>query len=682
MSSKINRRDFLKGAAAGAFSLGTMGILSACGEAAPSGTSAAAGTISAAPTQAAVYTPGVYTAIGRGHTSDVTVSVTFDEYHITDVVIDAAGETESIGAAAAGRLTEQVLNAQSSAIDGVTGATNTSKAVKQAVADCIAQASGGTIIEGGDIAVTDPVMPETSYDWLAEAPEISENEIKETIQTEILIVGGGNAGLMAAARAASLGAQVLVIEKGFSSMTERHWIGALNTKAANAAGVKTNKNKVVAELCRYASHRCDERIIRLWADHSGEMLDWYSDLVTKHHPNVSLHMEWDLGEESDSVYYVPATMHNFQDDIPEHDYSEATSAYGFASLTACIQENGGEIRYETSLIKLEQNENGRVNSAIAKTADGRHIRIQAEKGIVLCCGGYAYNKQMLSILNPDAYESTVEADACALDTGDGIKAAMWLGAAKDPDPTAMLFDRGTIAPDQLADGNWEKSGYFHLGSQPWLKVNLNGERFCNESLPYDFILHAAHMEPQHLYNTIYDSSWMEQIAQFKQIGCARILPSPSGGKLQIFSPEAEMGLLAGMEQAGFVQRADTIEELAQKLNIPADTFVATVNRYNELCAKGEDEDFGKESYRLLPLTTAPFFGCRQGASLLCTLDGLRINTNMQVLDSNGVAIEGLYAAGDCSGGFFAHNYPEYIVGVAVGRTLTEGYLVGTLLAET
>ena len=228
---------------------------------------------------------------------------------------------------------------------------------------------------------------------------------------------------------------------------------------------------------------------------------------------------------------------------------------------------------------------------------------------------------------------------------------------------------------------WEKSGYFHLGSQPWLKVNLNGERFCNESVPYDFILHAAYMEPHHLYNTIYDSTWMDQIAQFKQIGCARIIPSPTGGKLQIFSPEAEIGLLMGMQQAGFVQQADTIEELAEKLNIPVDTFVETVNRYNELCEKGEDEDFGKEAYRMLPIKQAPFYGCRQGASLLCTLDGLRINTKMQVLDKSGEPIEGLYAAGDCSGGFFAHNYPEYIVGVAVGRTLTEGYLLGAELAK-
>lgn len=677
MARKISRREFIKGAAASAVSVAGLGLLSACGEA--SGEPTAATSTPSAPVKG-IYTPGTYTAKAAGYHSDVTVTLTFDENSITEAVVDAAGETETVGAAAADKLAEQILSAQSGDIDGVSGASRTSDAVRAAAAECIAQASGVPVAAAGKKEQAPTVVVGANTDWLGSAPEIAESEIVETIETGVLVVGGGNAGLMTAARSAKAGAKVLVIEKSVSCMNERHWIGAVDSAAAKEAEISVDRDKLAQELCRYASHRCDERLIRLWINHSGAMIDWYGDVVRQYNPDVKVHMEWDLGNDEHGVYYVPATMHNFQDDIPEHDYSEATSAYGLASLLQFLQDHGGEIRYETTLVKLEQNGEGRVTGVIAKTAEG-YIRINAEKGVALCCGGYAYDKQMLAVLNPNAYLSTVEADASALDTGDGIKAAMWIGADKDPDPTAMLFDRGTIAPGELSDGNWEKSGYFHLGSQPWLKVNLRGERFCNESLPYDFVLHAAFMEPEHLYNTIYDSSWMEQIEQFQQIGCARIIPSQSGGKLQIFSPEAEAGLLAGMEAAGFVQRADTLEELAEKLNIPVDTFLATVKRYNELCAKGTDEDFGKEQYRMLPLEKAPFFGCRQGASLLCTLDGLRINTKMQVLDKESNPIEGLYAAGDCSGGFFAHNYPEYIVGVAVGRTLTEGYLLGEELAK-
>ncbi len=666
MTKEMSRRSFLKGLGALAGVAAVSG-LAGCSNRKESSTEA-------------IYTPGTYTATAAGYDSDVTVTVTFDETHITEVVVDSSGETESVGAAAADTLASQVLNAQSSAIDGVTGATHTSKAVKEAVAECIKQASGGTIVEGGDVAVTEEISPETDTEWLGEAPDVAESDITETVETEILVVGAGNAGLMTAARAASLGSKVTVIEKGVSSMNERHWIGAIDSTVAKESGIDVDKDEVVQELARYASHRCDERIIRLWANHSGEMIDWYHSVVQEYNPDVELHYEYDTGEDH-AGYIVPPTMHNFQDHIEENVYSEACASYGLSSLTSKVNDNGGEIRYQTSLVKLEQNEEGRVTGVIAEDADGNKIRIHAEKGVVLCCGGYAYNKSMLATLNPDAYNSTVEADASALDTGDGIKAAMWIGADKDPDPTAMLFDRGIIAPGELVDGNWEKSGYFQMGSQPWLKVNLDGERFSNESVPYDFILHAASMEKNRLYNTIYDSNFVDQVKQFHQIGCARIEPSSTGGKLQIFSWEAEMGVLAAMEQAGFIQSADTLEELAEKLQMDPATFTSTVQRYNELCEKGVDEDFGKPAYRMMPLSQAPYYGVRQGASLLCTLDGLRINTKMQVLDTNHEVIEGLYAAGDCSGGFFAHNYPEYIVGVAVGRTLTEGYLVGTELAN-
>ena len=632
----------------------------------------------------AVYTPGTYTASAEGFAEGaVTVTVTFDETSITSVAVDASSQTEAIGGAAVKALEKQVMAAQSSAIDGVTGATVTSRAVKEAVADCIRQASGGRIIEGGDIAVPEEEVTVTgTADWLGKAPEISEEEIAETIQAQILVVGAGNAGLMTAARASSLGGQVLVIDKGVSSTTERNWIGALGTREADACGAKADKNLTVAELCRYASHRCDEKLIRLWANRSGEVVDWYYSLVQTWHPDVELHMEWDVGQGGHDTFYIPAVMHNFQDSNPEHAYSVSTACYGFDSMISTIRANGGEIRYETALVKLEQNQAGRVTGIIATDPEGRYIRINAEKGVVLACGGYSANKAMLAAINPDAWISTVQSAGSALDTGDGIKAGMWIGADKDPDGTAMLFDRGGIRPDQTAmDSNWDEAGYFHLGSQPWLKVNARGERFANESQPYDFILHAAFMQPGHLYTSIYDSDWLQHVAQFHQFGCARIIPSSSGGKLQIFSPEVEMRILAILEARGIVQKADTLEELAAKLHLPAETFVATVQRYNELCEKGVDEDFGKEAYRMIPLKTAPFYGCRQGASLQCTLDGLRINERMEVLDTAGEPISGLYAAGDCSGSFFAHNYPEYIVGVAVGRSLVEGYVVGEALAQ-
>lgn len=668
MANDMNRRGFLKYAAASALGMGALGVMTGC-------SSKETASSSAASTSGAVYTPGTYTASAEGYGSDVTVTVTFDETSITNVVVDSSGETENVGAAAAEKLADQVLSAQSSAIDGVTGATKTSKAVKQAVADCISQASGGAIVEGGDVAVTDDVTVGGNTDWLGTAPEVAESDITETIETDVLVVGAGNAGLMTAARAASQGAKVLVIEKGMSSMNERHWIGAVGTTAAKEAGVEVDKNKLVAELCRYASHRCDERLIRLWVNHSGEAMDWYQEVVKQYNPDVKFHMEWDVGKGGHDTYYVPATMHNFQDDIPEHDYSSATAEYGFASLQQCVTDNGGEIVYEVAMVKLEQ-DGGKVTGVIAKAGDGHYIRIKAAKGVALCCGGYAADKQMLATLNPDAYQSIVGSDASALDTGDGIRAAMWVGADKDPDPTVMLFDRGIIAPNETVDGNWEKSGYMHLGSEPWLKVNLNGERFMNEYMPYDLVLHAAASQPYHTYCTVWDSKYPEDVERFATHGCSRLYPHVNG-TAPVFPIEYIEGMNADLQDQGYIVQADTVEELADKLGLPKDTFTATVDRYNELAAKGEDEDYGKEDYRLSTLSEAPFYGVRQsGGYLICTMDGIQIDDNMHALDHDFKAIPGLYVIGDMSGNYFSGSYPCLMAGAAAGRSATFGRFAG------
>lgn len=664
MSKNYSRRDFLRMSGSAAVSALALGITGAFADDAPA---------------ESVYTPGTYTASAKGHDGDVIVSVTFDETSITAVEIDASVETPEIGGAAAAKLQEQVMAAQSSAIDGFSGATETSRAVKAAVADCINQASGGKIVEGGDIVEEVKYTVAEPGDWLGEAPEIAEGDITDTLETEVLVVGAGNAGLMTAARAATEGAKVLVIEKAISCMTERHWLGAVDTEEAKAAGVVIDKNKLVSEICGYASHRCNEKLIRQWADNSGEAIDWYAAQVKKYNPGVYLHCESDVNGEDHGVYYVPATMHNFQDDIPEHDYSGDTAKYGLDTLSKVIADNGGEIMFSTPMIKLEQ-DGEKVTGVIAKNEAGQYIRINASKGVVLCTGGYPCNREMMAALNPDAFIDTVQCQASANDVGDGIRAAMWIGADKDPDPTAMLFDRGLIPPGQIPDGTWNGQ-FFQMGSQPWLKVNKNGERFVNESEPYDFMLHAGFMEPDHLYCTIFDNDWVEHVEKFHQFGCARFIPSPTGGKLQIMTTQVMGFILEQYIGAGLVQKADTLEELAEKLGLPVDTFVATVNRYNELCEAGEDKDFGKEAYRMVALKSAPYYGGFQGAALLTTLDGLRINTNMEVLDKHGVPIPGLYCAGDNSGGFFAHNYPEYVVGLAVGRSLTQGYLLGKALAD-
>ena len=145
----------------------------------------------------------------------------------------------------------------------------------------------------------------------------------------------------------------------------------------------------------------------------------------------------------------------------------------------------------------------------------------------------------------------------------------------------------------------------------------------------------------------------------------------------MFPIEYIEGMNADLQDQGYIVQADTVEELADKLGLPKDTFTATVDRYNELAAKGEDEDYGKEDYRLSTLSEAPFYGVRQaGGYLICTIDGIQIDDNMHAIDQDFKAIPGLYVIGDMSGNYFSGSYPSLMAGAAAGRSATFGRFAG------
>jgi len=496
-------------------------------------------------------------------------------------------------------------------------------------------------------------------------------EFVDTLDTEVLVVGAGNAGMFAACAAAEKGAKVLVIERNAMIGTGRKWIGGIGTRLQKEAGVHIDKYELMQELARYASNRVDQRLLKLWVDNSGPTIDWLEEVAKEY--GVDMVLETDIGEKMPGTYKTYAMQHNLQS---KDKLDESTQI-----LLKKAESLGVKILLETPMVQLirENNNTGRVTGCVAKTKDG-HIKINASKGTILCTGGYSNNLEMLQELNPLAVEMCVGTQSHSGSNGDGIKAATWIGAAKDEVATAMIFDRSVIRPGD--DGkDWSKSEWLHIGSQPFLKVNMQGERFANESAPYDFIVHAASLHKDKRYCMIWDANWKEHIKQFHTLGCSRLYPSNSGSRLKIFDIETTEAMHEQLLADGFILEADTFEGLAEKLGLPVDTFVKTVQRYNELCRKGVDEDFGKESYRMLALEKPPYRGAILGGQILCTLDGLRVNTKFQVLDTNHEPIEGLYAAGNDSGGFFANNYPEYLIGCAVGRTITFGRLAGQYVAS-
>ena len=661
--NKISRKGFIKIAAAAAMSGVTAGALAACNSASGSAsTSGAAGQ----------YIPGTYEGTAEGISSTVKVTMTFSDSAVTDVVVDTSGETASFGAAAADELREQLLAAGSAEIDGVSGSTITSDAVMKAAKSCYAQAKGEAVVSSVQLPTGD------ENDWLGKEPDIDEAAITETVDTDILIVGAGNGGMFAAAYAAANGLNFRVIEQNANVQDTRHWYGAVDSAAAKEAGEPaTDKAKLLSEISRYASGKCDQRVVKTWINESAAMHDFMRSILEDKYGWVC-----DFTSGSEAAWPTENAEHNtdYLFPVQEHNYMASESASGLARnelLLQYIQELGYDVDFKTSLAKLEKNSDGRITGIIAQSTEDDHfIRYNANKGVLLACGGFPGNPYMMEQLDPLGTSVTTACSYSPADKGYGIRAAVWAGANLDKEAAPMLFDRGIVAPgvdagyvdsDSAFGGKTfpGKIRQYNPGTQPFLKVNRNGERFANESCPYNDIVYAAAHQPGRVYAQICDANILEDAKRFHTIGCSA--QTRNGGEKYI------QGKMDEAIEAGALFKCDTLDELADKMGFTGaakDTFLATVERYNELYDKQNDEDFGKPAYRLSAIRTAPFYGCWLGASLLTTEQGIAINEKGQALDNNNQPMEGLYITGDMSGSFFANNYPCLMAGVAMGRTLT------------
>ena len=661
--NKISRKGFIKIAAAAAMSGVTAGALAACNSASGSAfTSGAAGQ----------YIPGTYEGTAEGISSTVKVTMTFSDSAVTDVVVDTSGETASFGAAAADELREQLLAAGSAEIDGVSGSTITSDAVMKAAKSCYAQAKGEAVVSSVQL----PTGDET--DWLGKEPDIDEAAITETVDTDILIVGAGNGGMFAAAYAAANGLNFRVIEQNANVQDTRHWYGAVDSAAAKEAGEPaTDKAKLLSEISRYASGKCDQRVVKTWINESAAMHDFMRSILEDKYGWVC-----DFTSGSEAAWPAENAEHNtdYLFPVQEHNYMASESASGLPRnelLLQYIQELGYDVDFKTSLAKLEKNSDGRITGIIAQSTEDDHfIRYNANKGVLLACGGFPGNPYMMEQLDPLGTSVTTACSYSPADKGYGIRAAVWAGANLDKEAAPMLFDRGIVTPGVDAGYVDSDSAFggkafpgkirqYNPGTQPFLKVNRNGERFANESCPYNDIVYAAAHQPGRVYAQICDANILEDAKRFHTIGCSA--QTRNGGEKYI------QGKMDEAIEAGALFKCDTLDELADKMGFTGaakDTFLATVERYNELYDKQNDEDFGKPAYRLSAIRTAPFYGCWLGASLLTTEQGIAINEKGQALDTNNQPMEGLYITGDMSGSFFANNYPCLMAGVAMGRTLT------------
>ena len=655
MDKHLSRRSFLRtGLVSGA-------SLAAAAAAVPA--SAATG----------LYRPGTYSAKASG-IGDVVVTMTFDTNRITDVVLDVSHETPSIGQAAAEQLKASLMRVQSAGIDAVSGASITSKAVSQAAAKCIAQAKGEIPVE----VISKSAEEGADGDWLGKEPEIAEKDIVATHDTDILVVGCGTGGMFAVASAAEAGGKVIGIDRFPTGTGIRDDLGAINSRYQKKWGTKIDKWDYVTMATQYAAGHINQDLVKLFCDKSGEAIDWYGDRLAER--GIELwHEAPDKVDESRYEHF--ATGHSPAWPGSENGYG--TTIDGNMILHDYAVKKGARFDYSMTMVKLEK-KNGRVTGVIARNADGKFVRYNAKKGVVVATGGYAQNYAMMEALQPWNLRIIGRNRAMPGARGDGIRACLWAGAKMDETHSMMMFDRCALRPNQKPGVEVAKSGdngFFWMGSQPWLKVNADGQRFFNESGTYEGILHADEYQKGHCHYTIFDSNWTKHVQQFKMHGCSRLYPFENGARPNVFWQTIEQKMLPGLIKDGFVIKADTIEELATKLGLPAAEFRKTVDRYNELVAKGVDEDYGKESFRMSPVNQGPFYGAKTTGFILCTMDGIQIDTHMRAIDTEGNVIPGLYVIGNDSGSYFANTYPNLSTGMACGRTVTFGRQVGQELAK-
>ena len=679
---KISRKGFLKVAAAAAMSGVTASALAACNAGSSSSTAASTGE--------AIYTPGTYTGTATG-IGEVKVTMTFSETAITDVVIDASNETESIGGVAAPTLKDALMAAQSTEIDNISGATITTNAVKKAAASCIEQAMG-VHTAGGDTAASS-----SDEDWLGTEPEIDESKVAKTVDVDVAVVGCGIAGVAACRSVAEDGGLVAAFEKADGPQCRSGEYAVINGKVQAKWGRDTWTREQIDDIIDShmveSTYRCKRSIMSKWAHNIGDAFDWWveanPDLYYAETTRSAIPDESADNFIIPIFYPLPERYDWKQERFPCYPTSVEFKPDQHVTVEANMQkaiDTGNVQTFYGCFVEKLIMDNGRCVGLYARdAATGEYIKCNASKGVILSTGDYSQNTKMLKHFCPEVIENNiqclftnVDVEGSFTNQGDGIQLGMWAGAQVQQSHAPMIHHMG---------GGADLAGVGVMGNAGFLNLDLNGKRFMNEDLPGQQLENQIELQKNRESWQIFDSNWPEQLPY---------MPAAHGGACyyEDYASEDEGPKnnttyrnykspyqLEAAVADGRAVKADTLEELVAKI-YPDDTAAQqtaldSIQRYNELAKAGYDEDFHKPASRMWAVENGPFYADKfTTALLLVCIGGLESDEDCHTFDADRNVIPGLYVAGNIQGNRFATEYPIGLKGVSHSMAMYYGYVAG------
>jgi succinate dehydrogenase/fumarate reductase flavoprotein subunit len=526
--------------------------------------------------------------------------------------------------------------------------------------------SGGTVNKGGTV--------KAKWSWDTPPEPISESSITETVEADVVVIGMGNAGVHTALSCAENGLNVVCLEKSATVQARGGSTGSCESHLHREMDLHVNRDRAQYLWVRSSGNRCSESLVNLWFDRSGEALDWMWKNVQSVDPGAKQALisawgkfEW-FPEEPDNCSTQASPDFVVPDEVFSIEFAPGVKFFYMptaAHFKILKERYRVPVHFETIAEQLIK-DGDRVVGVIAKNKNGDYIRYNGSKGVVLCTGDIASDPEMMECFAEEFTANAIDNQFVppGLNTGDGHKMAMWIGAAMQGKPFPPM-----LHPQALAT--------FH---GPFMSVNVRGKRFMNEGTWVQGKAVKYMQQPKHYVFTVFDNNFTRDTADSLQYGGGMFWDSLSGFEGVPFNEAAQRAEIEGYVKREVGFKADTLEALADQLDVDKRAFLEQVRKYNDDCAAGVDTQFRKDPRLMYPIVDPPFYAMKNGGTMMCMPGGVKMSERLECLDVDENVIPGLYAAGNASGDFYTQDYPIHVSGTSTSRCLTWGYLLGRYLA--